>query len=130
MFSFKKINLIITTIGFTFFFTAQSQNMKWMLLAIQNAGEKEYVISKIQSTPGLKYIAYCNTHQIILLKYDTQIFNNGHVVLEQFINTDEKLKSILIEKYNMDDERSVKDLINYCDFEGREAENTKQELQN
>lgn len=129
MFSLKKINLIIT-IGFTFFFTAQSQNMKWMLLAIQNAGEKEYVISKIQSTPGLKYIAYCNTHQIIFLKYNTQTFSKARTVWEQLINSDEKLKSILIEKYNMDDEGSVKDLINYCDFEGREAENTKQELQN
>ncbi len=108
----------------------QSQTMKWAFIAIKSTEYKEYVISKIKINLNLKYIAYCNTHQGFFIKYNTSIYATPHSLIAELRNSDEKLKEILLEKTNMDNEDAVLNLIHHCDFDETNGTLIKQELQN
>lgn len=107
---------------------AQS-NMKWMTICIKSPTEKEYIINKIKNTSGLQYIAYCNTHQAIFLKYDKDIFFKPTNVIQELKNIDNKLHELIIEKVDADDENATMELLNTCDFNSIDGENIKKELQ-
>ncbi|GIV28260.1 MAG: hypothetical protein KatS3mg027_2074 [Bacteroidia bacterium] len=107
-----------------------AQTNKWAFVAINSKENKSYVINKIQATEGLKYIAFCNSHQLVIFKYDNSIFQKPSDIYNLFVSTDDKLREILIEKVNMDDEASIKEIISYCDFDGAEADILKKEIEN
>jgi hypothetical protein len=104
---------------------------KWHFVALKssNTDERNYVIEKIKNTSGLKYIAYCPTHQGIFFKYDASVFQSPSDVINFLKESDIKLNDLLLEKVYID-EKNIIDLTNYCDFDIKNGELIKQELQN
>jgi hypothetical protein len=128
-FHFQK-NWIFIIVGVLFYeFVNAQSNMKWMNICIKSPTEKEYVINKIKNTNGLQYIAYCNTHQALFIKYDKDIFFKPTNVIQELKNTDTKLQELIIEKVDVDDEKATMELLNTCDFNSIDGENIKNELQ-
>ncbi|HPQ09029.1 MAG TPA: hypothetical protein PK995_07350 [Bacteroidia bacterium] len=104
---------------------------KWHFVALKssNIEDRNYVIDKIKNTSGLKYIAYCPTHQGIFFKYDASVFLSPSDVINSLKESDTKLNDLLLEKVYID-EKNIIDLTNYCDFDVKNGELIKQELQN
>lgn len=102
--------------------------MKWTFLAIKSPEYKEYVVSKLSTNPELKYIAYCETHQGIFLKYNSSIYTNPQNLFTELSNSDPKLSEILVPKSNIDDEAEVLNLMTHCDFDETNGTAIKEEL--
>lgn len=109
---------------------ANAQTEKWGIIAIKEDNKKELVVSQLKTMIGIRYIAYCPNHQLVVFKYNTDVYANVDAIYNTMTEQDNKMSDLLIQKTNASDENMVKEIINYCDFDKTNGEQIKQEIQN
>lgn len=105
-----------------------SQTEKWGYLAINHQDSKEYVITKLKQTNGIRYMGYCSDHQLVLFKFDVAVFNKVSDIYAELITVDASISNLLVQKFNVDDENVALEFINLCSFDETSATNIKNEL--
>lgn len=123
----KKFLLILVGLVLSDFVII-AQNEKWGLFAVKTEN-KDYLVTKLNAHNGVRYIAYCPNHQIILFKYKSDVYSNVNEIYTSLINNDEKLGNVIIQKTNADDENTIKELIHFCDFDTISGDLIKKELE-
>ncbi|MEW6772529.1 MAG: hypothetical protein AB1304_00860 [Bacteroidota bacterium] len=105
-----------------------SQTEKWGYLAINHQDSKEYVITKLKQTNGIRYMGYCSDHQLVLFKFDVAVFNKVSDIYAELITVDASISNLLVQKFNANDENVALEFINLCSFDETSATNIKNEL--